>query len=233
MTGDGEPERLGGARVSANFFSLLGRRWSRRAAASRRRRSSPAEELVVVISDGLWRRRYGSDPTVVGRTIIVNGEGAPGGRRSRRRRCWCPPGTELHALVPFASRVDIWKPIAPTPAELKGESWDHGVLVRLPDGAAQEQGRQQLDDDPERLAARADARSQEPKHRVQLMPVREIFAGKVRLRLLLVLAASALLLLTACASIANVVLARVASRANEFATRIALGAGRARILARR
>ena len=65
---------------------------------------------------------------------------------------------------------------------------------------------------------------------LQFVPIRETYAGKVRLRLLLILAASSLLLLTACASIANVFMARVATRANEFATRVALGAGRGRIL---
>ncbi len=73
LTGDGEPERLGGARVSANFFSFLG------VPVALGRGFSPGEEQpgkekVVVISDGLWRRRYGSDPGLVGRTINVNGE---------------------------------------------------------------------------------------------------------------------------------------------------------------
>jgi predicted permease len=227
LTDDGEPERLGGARVSANFFSLLG------VAIAHGRGFAPEEEQlgrerVVVISDGLWRRRYGSDPTVIGRTIVLNGEGhRVVGVASPT--LLVPTGNELHPLVPFAPRVDIWKPIAPTADELKNESWDHGVLVRLPDGATQEQGRQQLETILNEWL-RTEAPEVRTEASIRLVPVREIFAGNVRLRLLLVLAASALLLLTACASVANVVLARVASRANEFATRIALGAGRARIV---
>jgi predicted permease len=227
ITGDGEPERLGGARVSANFFSFLG------VAPARGRgflseEETPGKEQVVVISDALWRRRYGSDPTIVGRNVVINGEAhlvvgiAPAS-------LLVPTGTQLHSLLPFAPRIDIWKPIAPTAAQLRNESWDHAVLVRIPDGASGEEGRQQL-----ATALNELAHTQMPGVKteavIQLVPLRDIFAGKVRLQLLLVLAASALLLLTACASIANVLLARAASRANEFATRIALGAGRARIL---
>jgi predicted permease len=227
IAGDGEPERLGGARVSANFFSFLGI-----PIADGRgfvpEEEQPGKEHVVVISDALWRRRYGSDATAIGRTIVINGEShlvvgiAP-------PSLLVPTGTQLHSLLPFAPRIDIWKPLAPTANELKNESWDHGVLVRLPNGTSVEPGRQQLG-----AILNEMIRTQMPDVKtevvIQLVPVREIYAGKVRLRLLLVLAASALLLLTACASIANVFLARVASRANEFATRIALGAGRARIL---
>jgi putative ABC transport system permease protein len=227
ITGDGEPERVGGAKVSANFFSFLGVPLARGRAFSAEE-EQPGREQVVVISDALWRRRYGSDPALIGRTIVINGANhlvigiaSPS--------LLVPTGSQLHPLLPFAPRIDIWKPIAPTPATLNNESWDHGVLVRLADGVNLERGREQL-----AAILTEMARIQMPRVRtefaIQLVPVREVYAGKARLRLLLILGASALLLLTACASIANVFLARVASRGNEFATRIALGASRRRIL---
>src|SRR5260370_857305 len=140
-----------------------------------------------------------------------------------------PTGALLHPMVVFAPRIDIWKPIAATKNELRNESWDHGLLVRLKTGESLEHGRQQLGG-----ILNAFVRAEQPGIQTQLIiqfvPIREIYSGKVRLRLLLILAASALLLLTACTNIANLFLARVASRATEFATRIALGAGRTRIL---
>jgi putative ABC transport system permease protein len=227
VTGDGEPERLGGARVSANFFSFLGV-----PVAGGREFSDdddqPGNERVVVISDALWRRRYGSNPGVIGKKVVINGADhiivgvAP-------PSLLMPTGTQLHPLLPFASRIDIWKPLAPTVRELKNESWDHGILVRLPGGANVDQGRRQL---ARVLNDMAHAQLPDIKTEVviELVPIREIFAGRVRLQLVLVFAASAMLLLMACANIANLFLARTASRAGEFATRIALGAGRARIL---
>jgi putative ABC transport system permease protein len=227
LTGDGEPERLGGARVSANFFSLLGVPMAQgRSFAPQEEK--PGNDHVVVISDGLWRRRYASDPGVIGRTILINGDKnvivgvAP-------PSLLVPTGLQLHALLPFASHIDIWKPDAPTPRTLNNESWDHGVLVRLQNAATLDQGRQQLAALLTELA-RQQAPNIKTKIDIQLVPIREVYAGKIRLPLLLILAASALLLLTACVSIANVFLARVASRANELATRIALGASRGRIL---
>lgn len=227
LTGDGEPERLGGARVSANFFSLLGVRMAhgRTFSAAEER---PGNERVVILSDALWRRRYGADPAVTGRKIELNGQShvvvgiAPPG-------LLVPTGTELHPLLGFGPRVDIWKPIAPTEGEMQNESWDHGVLVRLQPGGNAERGRQQL-----QVILNSYVQAQVPGIKTelipQLVPIREIYSGKMRLRLLLLLTASGLLLLVACVNAANLFLARAASRAGEFATRIALGAGRARIL---
>jgi putative ABC transport system permease protein len=227
LVGDGEPERLGGARVSANFFSFL-------AVPIERGRGFTSDEeqvgkeRVVVISDALWRRRYGADPALIGRSINVNGQNhlVVGIASSSMLM---PTGMQLHPMVNFAPRIDIWKPIAATKNELRNESWDHGLLVRLKPGESLERGRQQLEG-----ILNAFVRAEQPEIQTQLIlqfvPIREIYSGKVRLRLLLILAASALLLLTACTNIANLFLARVASRATEFATRIALGAGRTRIL---
>jgi putative ABC transport system permease protein len=226
ITGDGESERLGGARVSANFFAFLG--VPIQGSGLSVEQEQRGNDRVVVISDALWRSRFGSDATLIGRKIVLNGEShlvvgiAPSS-------LLVPTGTQLHALVAFAPRIDIWKPIAPAAEELNNESWDHGVLVRLPNGANLAQGRQQLETVLNDMI-RAQVPAANTQVVVQLVPAREIYAAKVRLRLLLLLAASALLLLTACASLANLLLARVISRTNEFATRIALGAGRARIV---
>src|SRR6187549_3639601 len=72
ITGDGDPERLGGAYVSANFFSFLGVPLERGRAFTSDE-EQPGKDQVVVISDALWRQRYGADPAVVGRSIVING----------------------------------------------------------------------------------------------------------------------------------------------------------------
>ena len=227
LTGGAEPERAGGARVSANFFSFLGAPMVHGRAFSAGE-EQPGNERVVIISEELWRRRYGADVDLVGRSIDVNGEphvvvGIAA------RDVLVPVGPQLHPLLPFAPHVDIWKPIAPSPREMKNESWDHGLLVRLRKGESLETGRQQL----EGLLI-SQLRAQRPGMNttpiVQFVPIREIYAGKVRLRLILILAASAVLLLMACTNVAGLLLARVARRAGELATRVALGAGRARII---
>ncbi len=227
LTGDGEPERLGGAQVSTNFFSFLGVPLALGRGFSPEE-EQPGKDRVVVISDALWRRRYGSDPALIGRTIHVNGKShlvvgiAPPG-------LLVPTGTLLNPVLAFAPRIDVWRPIAPTARELQGESWDHGLLARLRAGEDPERGRQQLQAILNRFI-----RERTPGLKTELIarlvPIRDIYAERVRFRLLLILGASTLLLLTACTNIANLLLARTASRASEFATRIALGAGRARIL---
>lgn len=223
LTGTGEPERVGGARVSINFFSLLGvpPAQGRAFAADE---EQPGQDRIVVISDGLWRRRYGADPAIVGKAIDLDGQRhivvgiAP-------PSLLVPTGTLLD--LKFGPRVDAWKPLAPTTSELEGENWNHALLLRLKTGESAERGRQQLQallNAPDKGLLRG------VELIPQLRPIRNVYVGDLRMRLLLLLGASTLLLLIACTNIASLFLARVASRSTELATRIALGAGRAGIL---
>ena len=223
LTGTGEPERVGGARVSTNFFSLLGvpPEQGRGFAAEE---EQPGRDRVVVISDGLWRRRYGADPAIVGKTIDLNGQShiVVG---IAQASLLVPTGTLRY--LNFGPRVDVWKPLAPTASELEGENWNQVLLLRLQPGESAERGRQQL-----QALLNAPSKALPPGVQLipQLRPIRDIYASELRMRLLLLLGASTLLLLVACTNIASLFLARVASRSTEFATRMALGAGRAGIL---
>jgi putative ABC transport system permease protein len=108
--------------VSANFFSFLGVSLGS-GRAFNADEEQPGNERVVIISDALWRRRYGGDPTLVGRSISINGEShevigiAP-------PTLLVPTGALLHPQVPFASRVDVWSPIAATRRGLSNEPQD-------------------------------------------------------------------------------------------------------------
>ena len=228
LSGAGEPERLGGARVATNFFAFLGVPMARgRGFADQE--GAPGKDRVVIISDALWQRRYGGDESIIGKSIAINGElhqivgVAP-------PRLLVPTSGQMNPVLRFAARVDVWRPIAPTAATLNNESWDHGVLVRLPDRARAAEGRQQLAGILSEMA-RKQMPGVKSELAVELVPVRDIYAAKLRRPLLLIVAAAVLLMLTACASIANVFLARGASRSTEMAVRLALGAGPGRIVA--
>src|SRR5262249_32953201 len=140
-----------------------------------------------------------------------------------------PTGTLLNPALAFAPSIDVWQPIAPTNEELQGENWNYGIFVRLREGESAERGRQQLQALLNR-SIRAVVPDFKGELTTRLVPIREVYSSKPRLQLLLIFAASAVLLLIACANIANLFLARVAGRATELATRIALGAGCGRIV---
>jgi predicted permease len=224
LAGSSEPERVGGALVTTEFFSLLGVP-PEHGRGFLPEEEQPGKNRVIVISDALWRRRFAADPTLVGKTIALDGENhtivgiAPSS--------FMVPTGKL-AYLPFAPHIDVWKPQAPS-SELQGENWNQVLLLRLRPGVTPERGRQQLE-----AILNADAAlHQAPpgmKFVPRLFPIRELYAGKVRSRLLLLLGASVLLLVMACTNTASLFLARIASRSTELATRMALGAGRARVL---
>jgi predicted permease len=223
LVGSDEPERVGGAVVSPNFFSFLGVPLAQGRGFAPDEQE-PARDRVVVISDELWRRRFAADPAIVGGTIsldgvphVVVGIAPPS--------LLVPTGRLMY--LPFAPQVDVWKPLVPREFEAQGYNYSHAVLVRLAQGESEDRGRQQLE---AMLNAPGKLPADRQPWRVVLTPIRDLYAGSIRLRLLLVLGASSLLLLIACANLAHLILARAASRSNEFATRLALGAAPARIV---
>jgi putative ABC transport system permease protein len=225
LTGGGEPERVGGALVTTEFFSLLGVPLAH-GRGFLHEEEQPGKDRVVVISDGLWRRRFAADPAMIGKTIALDGE-------KHTIVGIAPPSIMIPAgnlaYLSFPPRIDVWKPQAPTNSDLERESWNQALLLRLKPGVTPERGRQQLESI---LNADAALHQAPPgmKFVPTLLPLREMYAGKVRVRLMLVLCASLLLLLIACTNTASLFLARIATRSIEITTRIALGAGRGRVL---
>ncbi len=216
LTGQGEPERLVGALVSHDTFAMLG------VAPVLGRAFRPEEdqrgvEGVVVISHGLWQRRFGADPSLVGKRISLNGE-------SSAVIGVMPAGFKF----PIIGDADIWRPIQPVinPGCQRG-CYTIRVMARLKPDATEAQARADLS----AVAARIEQQFPDPNSKIgaTLVPLHEFLVGPVKTQMLALLVAVGFVLLIACANVANLLLARSATREKEIAIRASLGAGRWRI----
>jgi len=216
LTGVELPERVTGARASADFFRLVGRS-PRLGRTFLPEEMQPGADRVVVLSHGLWQSHFGADPTVVGRTVLLHGE------------AWTVIGVMPPGFA-FPAGTELWAPLALTPAE----ATDRGdrslyMLARLAPGVSAERAGAAVRALGTRLAGDWPGVYQGRVLHTQLAEA--FFGSGPRPFMLVLLGAVAFLLLIACANVANLLLVRATGRRRETGVRVALGASRQRLVA--
>jgi putative ABC transport system permease protein len=216
LSGSDEPERLMASGVSASFFAVLGVAPSL-GRGFRSDEEQAGSDRVVVLSEGLWQRRFGGDPNTVGTRITLSGQ-----------------PYEVIGVLPASFRfgepaVDVFFPLDFTHEDMRAR-FNHflRVYARLKPGMTIARAQEDMDSISAQLQREVVLQNQ--GHGAHVIALREQLVGDVRSSLLILMAAVAFILLIACVNVANLLLARGASRGKEMALRASLGAGRGRIV---
>src|SRR6185437_159392 len=217
ITGGSEPEQLWGAHVSPSFFSMLGVKMLV-GGGFRPDEEQPGHDQVVVLSHNVWVDNFGSDPRITARTIIIDG-------KPYNVAGVLPPHFSLFGLN---RSPDLWMPLAFPASEIRRDNASLVIFARLNDGVTLAQANSDMTAIAQRLETEYPATNQGTGAHVALL--QKEFGQTIGDALLILLAAAGVVLLIACANVANLMLTRSAGRQREIAIRSALGARRKRLI---